>query len=77
MALHPPVRLDNFLGLGGSGENLRNQGVRVQGDRRDELLQLLSGMLDGRLLLFVRLARRTERCGLRSESRKKTAKKQG
>ncbi len=29
MALHPPVRLDNFSGIGGSGENLRNECVRV------------------------------------------------
>src|SRR5216683_731217 len=76
MALHPPVCLDNLGGLGGSGENLRNEGVRVQGDRRDKLLQLLRGMLDGRrLLMFVGLARRTERLGLRTESHKKTAKK--
>src|SRR5467141_3102867 len=29
MALHPPVRLDNLSGIGGSGENLRNECVRV------------------------------------------------
>src|SRR6267154_627436 len=29
MASHPPVRLDNLSGIGGSGENLRNECVRV------------------------------------------------
>ena len=76
MALHPAVGLDNLGGIGGSGENLRNEGVRVQGDRRDELLQLLRGMLHGRRRrLLIGLARRTERFGLRCESHKRTTKK--
>jgi len=76
MALHPAVRLDNLSRIGGSGENLRNECVRVQGDRRDKLLQLLRRMLqERRWRLFVGLARRTERFGLRRESHKKTAKK--
>src|SRR6266850_15901 len=76
MALHPAVRLDNLRRIGGSGENLRNEGVRVQRDRRDQLLQLLRGMFDGRRWrLVVGLARGTERLGLRSESHKQTAEK--
>src|SRR5712664_4920435 len=54
MGLHPAIRLDNLGWIGGSGENLRNEGVRVQGDRRHELLQFLWG-----------LSRRLG-CGLRS-----------
>src|SRR6266849_3080169 len=76
MTLNPTVRLDNLRGIGGGGENLRNEGVRVQGDRRDELLQLLRGMLHGRRwLLFVGLASRSERFGLRGESHKRRTEK--
>src|ERR1700674_2753186 len=48
MALHPAVRFDNLRWVGGRRENLRNEGVRVQGDWGDEALQLLRGMLHGR-----------------------------
>src|SRR5713226_4447911 len=76
MTLHPAVRLDNLGWIGRSGENLRNEGVWVQGDRGDELLQLLRGLLHGwRWRLLVGLARRTERLGLRREPHKRTTKK--
>src|SRR4029077_14088219 len=45
--LYPAVRLDNFSWISGSSEDLCNERVRVQGDRRDELLQLLRGLLRG------------------------------
>src|SRR5467141_2982919 len=48
MTLHPAVRLDNLCWIRGSSENLRNQGVRVQRDGRDQLLQLLGRVLHGR-----------------------------
>jgi hypothetical protein len=76
MPLHPAVCLDDLSRIRRSGQNLRNESVRVQGDRRDELLQRLRGLLHGRWrLLLVGLARWTGRFGLRSESRKKTTKK--
>jgi hypothetical protein len=40
MLLQPPVRFDNLLGVRGGGEDLRHQGVWIQGDGGDELLQL-------------------------------------
>jgi len=39
--LHPAIGLDDLLGIGGGGQDLRDQLVGVDGDRRDELLQLL------------------------------------
>src|SRR5258708_34630659 len=76
MTLHPAVRLDDLSRIGGSSENLRNERVRVQGDRRDELLQLLRGLFRGcRWLLFVGLACRSERLGLSSESHERTTEK--
>src|SRR6266481_2978383 len=48
MTLHPALRLDNLSWIRGSGENLRNERVRVQGDRRDKLLQFLGGRFRGR-----------------------------
>ena len=48
MTLHPAVRLANLGGIRGSSENLHNECVRVQSDRRNELLELLRGMLRGR-----------------------------
>src|SRR6267143_5820976 len=48
MTLHPALRLDNLSWIRGSGENLGNERVRVQGDRRHELSQFLGGRFRGR-----------------------------
>ena len=49
MSLHPAVGFHDLFGEGGSGQDLGDQGVRVEGDRCDQLLQLL-----GRLLRVLR-----------------------
>ena len=41
MTLYPAVRLDNLGRISGRCENLRNEGVWVQSDRRNQLLDLL------------------------------------
>src|SRR6267378_4942942 len=50
--LHPTVSFHDFGRVGGGGEDPRNQGVRVQRDRRHQLLQLLGSLLDNRLSLY-------------------------
>src|SRR6267142_6361019 len=77
MTLHPALRLDNLSWIRGSGENLRNERVRVQGDRRDKLLQFLRGLFRRRSLRLAGLARRTVGAGLRCELHKQTAEKYG
>jgi hypothetical protein len=39
--LQPVIRVQNFLGVGRSGCNLRQQGIRVKCDRSQQLIQLL------------------------------------
>lgn len=66
MTLHPAVRLNNLGRISRRCENLRNQGVGIQGDRRDQLLDLLGRELRGRCwCLLVGLAGGTVRAGLR------------
>ncbi len=80
MTLHPAVRLDNLRRISGRREYLRDEGIRVQGDRRDQLLDLLRRELRGRcwcLCLHVGLARGTVVVGLRSELHKHTAENYG
>ncbi len=60
--LHPAVRFHDLGRIGGGGEDLRNQGVRIQGDGRDQLLQLVGTFLDHRLSLH-------RGCWLRSRRR--------
>jgi hypothetical protein len=40
MLLHPPFGFHDLDRVGGRRKNLRNQRVRIQGDRCDELIQL-------------------------------------
>src|SRR5260370_24223260 len=47
MLLQPPVCFHNLVGIGGRCEDLRHQSVRIQCDRRDELLQLFRCLLRG------------------------------
>ncbi len=58
--LHPAVGFDDLGRVRGSREDLRNQSVRIQGDGRHQLLQLLGRLLEDRLS-FHR-ARRLRRC---------------
>jgi hypothetical protein len=44
MLLHPPVCFHNLFGIRGGCEDLGNQRIRIQGDGRHELLQLLGGL---------------------------------
>src|SRR5580704_1443615 len=76
MTLHPAVCLDNLGRIRGRRENLGNQGVGVQGDRRDQLLDLLGSELRGRCWrwsLVVGLTAETVGVGLRGELYKQTA----
>jgi len=41
MRLYPTIRLDDLLGKGGSRQDLRNQRVRIESDRGNQLLQLV------------------------------------
>src|SRR3977135_4467528 len=76
MTLHPAFGLDNLGWISGSGENLSNEGVRVQGDRSDQLLQLLRGLEDSlSWRLFDGLAARTVGSSLSSELHNQTAEK--
>ena len=70
MLLHPPVGFHDLLGVGGGGEDLGDERVRIQRDRRDELLELCRrrrrGLHRGLLrrirgLLCVSLARNADR----------------
>jgi hypothetical protein len=45
MRLHPPVGLDHLLGKRGRRQDLRHQRIRIQRNRRDQLLQLLGSLL--------------------------------
>src|SRR3989442_14058684 len=47
MLLYPPVCFDNLVRISGGCENLSNQSIRIQCDRRDELLQLCRRLLRG------------------------------
>ena len=49
--LEKAIGLDNLRGIGGGGEHLRHQRVRIQRDRRDQLMQLLGG--EGRILRLI------------------------
>ncbi len=49
--LHPAVCFHDLSRIGGGGEDLRNQGVRIEGDGRHQLLQLVGTCLDHRLSL--------------------------
>ena len=44
MRLHPSVGLNDLLGKRGAGQNLRDQRIRIEGDRRDQLLQLFGSL---------------------------------
>ena len=67
MLLQPAVRFHNLIGIGSRREDLRNQRVRIQRDRRDELLQLSRGLWRGlnRWLCagLVRLGERSRQSG--------------
>jgi hypothetical protein len=52
--LHPTVCFDDFRREGGGGQDLRNQGVRIECDGRHQLLQLRGGLLDDRFSLHRR-----------------------
>src|SRR5258708_11391897 len=45
MLLQPPVRFHDLVGIGRGCEDLRNQRVRIQCNRRYELLQLCRSLL--------------------------------
>src|SRR5437868_13097073 len=45
MLLHPAPRFHNLGWIGGGCEDLRNQWVRIQGDRRHQLLHLFGSLL--------------------------------
>src|ERR1035438_5804041 len=45
MRLHPSVGLDDLLGKGRRRQNLRHQRIRIQRNRRDQLLQLVGSLL--------------------------------
>src|ERR1700719_404352 len=47
MLLHPAPRFHNLGWIGGGCEDLRDQWVRIQGDRRHQLLHLLRSLLRG------------------------------
>jgi hypothetical protein len=47
MQLHPAIGFDGLRRVGGRGEDLRDERVRVQRDRGHELLQLLWSLLNG------------------------------
>ena len=47
MLLQPAIGFHDFGRIGRGGEDLRDQRVRVQGDRRDELVQLFRRRLRG------------------------------
>jgi len=40
--LHPIIGIDNLLRVSGGRANLREQGVRIERDRREQLFQLLA-----------------------------------
>ncbi len=61
MLLQPPICFHNLIGISGGCEDLRHQGIRVQCDRRDQLLQLFRSLLcslnrglRGRLIRLIR-----------------------
>ena len=46
MCLHPAVSLDDLFGKGSRGQDLRHQRIRIESDRRYQLLQLRMILID-------------------------------
>jgi hypothetical protein len=58
--LRPSIRVGNLIRVGGCGQDLSHQRVRIQSDRRDQLIQLhgIEGNVGGRLTEQVHLGQR-------------------
>ena len=69
--LQPSIRLDHLLGEGRRRQDLGHQRVRIQRDRRDQLLQLVGSLLSvGRNLRGLRILLREQR--LRAHRKQKS-----
>ena len=64
--MKPTVGRFNLVGKGCGPKNLRNKGVRIERNRRHQLLQLCSRQRRTlfRVSGFLQLSRRLRRCGL-------------
>src|SRR5229473_2076284 len=78
MPLHPAIRLDNLGWIRRSRKNLSYQRVRVQRNRRHQLLQFFGRRVAGRSRrLFVGLVLRTVGLRSRGELHQQTAEQRG
>ena len=57
--LQPAAHVENFLGVGGSGVNLGDQRIGIEGDGREQLIELL-GIRDRYLRIGSRRLRKDD-----------------
>ena len=73
--LEPPVRLDNLKGIGGCHEYLAQEGIGIEGDRCQHLIELCSGCNRcRRRVLILAVGKRSRQAGYRHHSPQKQTK---